>query len=339
MRPTVATPTTPTDDSKCAKSTKRRRRQRKRPAECTTAADAPKTAENPALISAHAAPPAIPPAATTKSKPIYEHGNYASYYGYRYAEHGHEDPRLAALEPSWFRGCDCLDIGCNSGHLTLALARRFAVRSMLGVDIDASLVDKAREYLQQQEEQPPPPQPTTSASTSASASTQAGAALSNDDFRRLFLPSAAAQPRPPAVRFEVSNFVAEPPAPPPAQQPGVGGALGQFDAVLCLSTSKWMHLNFGDEGVTRLFKRAHACLRVGGRFFLEPQPWSSYRKRATLTPTIQKHFGEIRLRPTHFRDYLLSEAVGFRRAETVDVPYADGAAAGFKRRPLLVFVK
>ena len=146
-------------------------------------------------------------------------------------------------------------------------------------------------------------------------------------------------PAPPAtsnVTFGVSNIAADPPSP---SQLGVSAGLAAFDAVLCLSTSKWVHLNFGDAGLTRLFRRAHACLREGGRFVLEPQPWSSYRKRATLTPTIARHFREIELRPTQFEAYLLSDAVGFRRAQSVDVPYREGTAAGFKRRPLLVFVK
>jgi hypothetical protein len=50
----------------------------------------------------------------------------------------------------------------------------------------------------------------------------------------------------------------------------------------------------------RLFSRVYDCLRPGGTFVLEPQPWSSYRKRATLTPLIARHFREIRLRPQQF---------------------------------------
>ena len=63
------------------------------------------------------------------------------------------------------------------------------------------------------------------------------------------------------VRFEHCNFVQEPPG---AMQLGVDGVgVGQFDVVSCFSTSKWIHLNFGDAGLKRLFARAHACLRKG----------------------------------------------------------------------------
>lgn len=47
------------------------------------------------------------------------------------------------LDPDWFRGADVLDVGCNEGLLTLALAVGCGCRSMLGVDIDPGLVAKA----------------------------------------------------------------------------------------------------------------------------------------------------------------------------------------------------
>lgn len=51
------------------------------------------------------------------------------------------------FERRWFARRRCLDVGCNEGLLTLALATRFGPRSMLGVDIDSGLIGKACRWV------------------------------------------------------------------------------------------------------------------------------------------------------------------------------------------------
>ena len=43
--------------------------------------------------------------------------------------------------------------------------------------------------------------------------------------------------------------------------------------------TKWVHLNWGDEGVKRLFHKCRDSLRPGGTLILEPQQWSTYKKK------------------------------------------------------------
>lgn len=66
-----------------------------------------------------------------------------SYYGYRSLGSFEQDPRLRLLQPGWFQGRDMLDIGCNEGLVTLAVAAGFGCGRSTGVDIDASLVKRA----------------------------------------------------------------------------------------------------------------------------------------------------------------------------------------------------
>ena len=58
------------------------------------------------------------------------------------------------------------------------------------------------------------------------------------------------------VRFICDNYVLESDDLLELAQP-------EFDTILCLSTTKWIHLNFGDDGIKRAFKRMYAQLRPG----------------------------------------------------------------------------
>ena len=87
-----------------------------------------------------------------------------------------------------------------------------------------------------------------------------------------------------------------------------------YDVVFCLSTIKWIQLHHGapplmhslstciltiaintllpirsliptggDAGVKLVFAKVFRTLTEGGLFILEPQPWSSYRKKKGIT--------------------------------------------------------
>lgn len=110
----------------------------------------------------------------------------------------------------------------------------------------------------------------------------------------------------------------------------------EFDVILALSITKWIHLNWGDNGIKRFFQRAFKHLRYGGRFIIEPQDFSSYYKRSKLAPEMQENFRKIEFRPENFVDYLLSPVVGFVESTELGIPKAK--SKGFER-PLLVFKK
>lgn len=57
----------------------------------------------------------------------------------------------------------------------------------------------------------------------------------------------------------------------------------EYDLILALSITKWIHLNWGDAGMKRFLKRTFLNLNPGGRLILEPQPFNKYYKRAKMT--------------------------------------------------------
>ena len=74
----------------------------------------------------------------------------------------------------------------------------------------------------------------------------------------------------------------------PASDAAVQSQEAEYDVILALSLTKWIHLNWGDAGIKRFFQKVYAHLRPGGRFIVEPQPFSSYsrRKRITVGPSL-----------------------------------------------------
>jgi 7SK snRNA methylphosphate capping enzyme len=50
-----------------------------------------------------------------------------------------------------------------------------------------------------------------------------------------------------------------------------------------LSVTKWVHLNWGDDGLITLFSKIWRLLQPGGIFVMEPQPWKSYENNRRVS--------------------------------------------------------
>ncbi|XP_014468010.1 PREDICTED: 7SK snRNA methylphosphate capping enzyme-like [Dinoponera quadriceps] len=265
----------------------------------------------------------------------YQYGNYNRYYGYR-NPHYEMDPRLKAFSgrKELFLQKDILDIGCNIGHITLSVARDFGAKSVTGIDIDRTLINIARKNVKHY----------VNCVQSPASNEESDRRVSDSDanffpkslpinYGPIDIPGFTKHKQdmvfPYNVTFVQGNYVLDDDALLHAEQP-------QFDTILCLSITKWIHLNFGDAGLKQSFKRMYAQLRPGGVLILEPQAWNSYTKKKNLTERIYKNFRSIEFRPQNFTQYLLSSEIGFFKCEVVNIP--PHPFRGFQR-PIYLFEK
>jgi len=107
----------------------------------------------------------------------------------------------------------------------------------------------------------------------------------------------------------------------------------KYDVIICLSTVKYIHLNFGDLGIKTLFLKAYDQLESEGIFILENQLWKSYRKKKNESERTKKNYVEIELRPHCFKSYL--EKIGFVHLISL-MPEENEIKEGFDR-PIMVF--
>nr|XP_017008361.2 probable RNA methyltransferase CG1239 [Drosophila takahashii] len=226
----------------------------------------------------------------------FTYGNYKHYYGKRILDKDFHDIRLDVLgtQPNLFRGKQLLDIGCNSGHLSIQIVKNFEAKSLVGLDIDRGLVKDAQSTISHLKRQ----------------------AVTGPGF-------------PHNMRFVQGNYVLDDDVLLEIERP-------QFDVILCLSVTKWIHLNFCDSGLKQAFRRMYLQLRPGGKLILEPQSFDGYKRRKKLSEQIRDNYNSIKFRPEQFTEYLLSPEVGFANMELMGTP--EHCEAGFKR-PIQIFTK
>ncbi|KAF7623482.1 Bin3-type SAM domain-containing protein [Meloidogyne graminicola] len=247
-----------------------------------------------------------------KKNEQFPYGNFSRYYGFRNEGLDH-DPRLDLLPKEWFNKKRILDVGCNAGHLTLEIAKQFNPSWILGIDIDDHLVGVARKNIRHYFGE--------------------GHELIGK------FPSSIKDYN---VWFYRENYVLEIDEYLEKVQP-------EFDVVLALSITKWVHLNWGDEGIKRFFRRIWKHLNqglllffnlrigygLGGRLLLELQDWSKYYKSARASPKLFETYRDLKFKPDQFKNYLVN-FLGFVECQELGIP--EGVTKGFKRS-ILVFQK
>ncbi|KAJ1976390.1 hypothetical protein H4R34_003997, partial [Dimargaris verticillata] len=269
--------------------------------------------------------------ASTRTAQQYPHGNFPNYYGYRHLSVAPSalanEPRLAVLRPEWVHGQRVLDIGCNTGLITAYLAQHGSPQWIVGVDIDRTLVQKAKGHVNFVHSLQYPALSAHTRSTPPSVTDTHYFPLSMPllygqvaAYHPLLVPvayraSGQTLAQLPPLRFPqniflyATNWAAEDLAALPTE----------YDLILALSVAKWIHLNQGDTGIQAFFAKVYQQLAFGGRFLFEPQPWESYANSCKVNAHLHHTFKTIKFFPSSFTEYLL-QVVGFQSVEQLQTP-------------------
>lgn len=94
--------------------------------------------------------------ANKKKYDEFKYGNYRNYYLKRRLGNELTDIRLQLMEqhPEYFKDKKVLDIGCNSGYISLNIAKKLNTKLVMGIDIDPELINIARRYVEKQKTDP-----------------------------------------------------------------------------------------------------------------------------------------------------------------------------------------
>lgn len=109
----------------------------------------------------------------------------------------------------------------------------------------------------------------------------------------------------------------------------------KFEVIFCMSVTKWIHLQQGDQGILSFFRLVHRALYPDGVFILEFQHWKSYLNTRSKSLEYKAAIPLLNIRPDDFEDILLNQ-VGFVLVARLGTSVAE--AHDFSR-PILVLKK
>jgi len=238
-----------------------------------------------------------------------------------------KDPRIDLFKEEWIHDKRCLDIGCNEGVFTILIADKYSPHLIIGCDIDFKLIEKAIINLRKRSVKTPLLHPLVDTGKVNKIKNlieklplSYQVALKNLETEEIKINEKLKD----IVMFKQENYIANP------------NAKEKYDVVFCMSTSKWIHLTYGDIGIKALFYKIYNSLTNGGLFIFENEPWSSYKKKKSMDTLFKENCKNIKLRPHSFEKYL-TVVLKFTLIEKLRPPALD-TMKGYDRT-ILIFRK
>ncbi|KAM0752144.1 Bin3-domain-containing protein [Meredithblackwellia eburnea MCA 4105] len=257
-----------------------------------------------------------------------DRGNYRGYYTKRKESQMDPDVRLAKIPKDWFKGARVLDVGCNSGVVTVEIAQTLEAARVTGVDIDGTLIGQARRYADLAWSRQTPSQAIKEALDE-----------SIKDIPPHIIKVPSKKKKPDLFHFPMAmpQMFGSLPAPPrdvlttyleneevetvgtiqrgkrrvmPTEilafpdnlrfhvanwpQESIHTDRKGYNMILAFSVSKWIHLHGLNAGLFQFFSKCFSSLLPGGRLILEAQPFSSYGKSARFSGELKANWDKLR---------------------------------------------
>ncbi|KAK4057408.1 hypothetical protein OIO90_001477 [Microbotryomycetes sp. JL221] len=275
-----------------------------------------------------------PPSSSSSSSSSLRHGNFLGYYNRRRQVGGDEaDPRLRLLPKSWFKHKRVLDVGSNTGQLTITLAQTYEPALVIGVDIDERLTKLAHKQVELAwSRQQPLPHLTQAYDRLNDTGQLTELEFKDDTLTQLdtcyfplsmprmlgFLPT----PHQVLTTFSQPSTAEQDETTNPNTKTKTRKLMPietksfplnikfktcdwvhthefepdkrGYHVILALSITKWIHLNGGNESLFQFFTKLFKTLLPGGILILEPQLFSTYSNAIKSNPELKFTFDELK---------------------------------------------
>eukprot|EP00917_Polyrhabdina_sp_WS-2016_P032292 GHVP01068848.1.p1 GENE.GHVP01068848.1~~GHVP01068848.1.p1 ORF type:complete len:303 (+),score=57.26 GHVP01068848.1:361-1269(+) len=247
----------------------------------------------------------------------FQHGNYHSYYVRNKCKLDERLKTVVREFPEIFRKKRVLDIGCNEAIPIIQVASVFGAGRCEGVDLSRNLILTAVSHLRSFKEY-----------SEASNSCVKKPELENKllslhpvevlDCAKL-CSWESAEEFPLNVEVRCADFLRSHLEKERIQL----SSNNQYDVILCLSLTKWIHINEGDSGIQKLFNKISEILCEGGFLICQFQKFEEYRRpKKDISQRNLENLEEIKLLPSEFSTYI-QENCGMTLESTLDLEGAE----------------
>ena len=223
---------------------------------------------------------------------------------------GAAEKRLQAInDPSLFEEKRVLEMGCGDGAFLHEVAREYKNCYLKGVDADSKLIELA-----------------ASRTRTCKDDNQTQKEIPDLDWVPICFRNRSKQKILTVNRVEKQSDSTEAKGPvnPVFETENIIKDITkyryeQFDTLVCLSVMKWVHLNWGDQGLTRLFLKMYNSLKVGGRLVIDIHNWKSYKKRKKTLIAFAYQYSAISIKPKGILERLYR--LGFELEREIPLGY------------------